>query len=537
MPRNIVVFSTIAKDHDIWMDSARWGRWRPLVELMRMNSFPVRRLYYFVPPSLRERAEVLRADLSSIAPHADIVPVPIPLRHDFSPAALSEFYAFYDGYFERFHFDRKKEDYYFHFGPGNIFAHSFMFTMLINIRKLPCRIVQLRFPQSGPPTPHAEIYDGSINKWVADIGTLERDKSNACEFLKSSIKTRNRAFNALIRDIEHVATHSTAPILLSGPTGSGKSQLARRIYELRRKRGQVAGNFVEINCSTLRGESAMSNLFGHVKGSFTGAVAARKGFLSMADNGILFLDEIGELTQDMQILLLKAIEEKSFIPFGADEPVRSDFQLICASNRDLADEARAGNFRLDLLSRINLWEFRLPSLRERPEDIEPNIDYELKRLTAARGVFAEFTPTARRAYVDFASSERARWPSNFRALAGSMERMLTYSFHGVLDDDIVQREIAHLTRMWAVQRGRAEDFPLLERLGAGWADNDLFEKIQLEGVLRVCLQCSTRSKAGRALFARSRLEKNTADDTARLNKYLKAHGLTWEQVQSLRDEM
>lgn len=142
--------------------------------------------------------------------------------------------------------------------------------------------------------------------------------------------------------MEHVATHSTAPVLLSGPTGSGKSHLARKIYELRYNKGLVPGSFVEVNCATLQGESVLSNLFGHVRGSFTGATTVRQGLLKTAHEGILFLDEIAEIPLQIQVILLKAIEEKKFYPFGSDTPVHSDFQLICGTNRDLAEEVRPG---------------------------------------------------------------------------------------------------------------------------------------------------------------------------------------------------
>ena len=121
-----------------------------------------------------------------------------------------------------------------------------------------------------------------------------------------------------------------------GPTGAGKSKLARRIYELKKTRQRVTGAFVEVNCATIRGDAAMSTLFGHVRGSFTGALRDRPGLLRAADGGVLFLDEIGELGPDEQAALLRAIEEKQFLPLGADREVRSDFQLIAGTNADLA---------------------------------------------------------------------------------------------------------------------------------------------------------------------------------------------------------
>jgi transcriptional regulatory protein RtcR len=417
-----------------------------------------------------------------------------------------------------------------------------MLTIFINTRKLPFKIVHLRSPQKNTSNridAKVEIYDCAINRWVSEIGIYEKDNSNLLDCLKSSIKTQNKTFNKLIQDIEHIATHSTAPILFSGPTGSGKSKLARKIYELRLKLNLISGAFVEINCATLRGESALSTLFGHVKGAFTGAVTARKGLLKMANNGLLFLDEIAELSLDMQALLLKAIEEHRFIPFGADEEVNSNFQLICATNKNLKQAVIQGSFRPDLLSRINLWHFHLPSLRERPEDIEPNIDYELQRFTAEKGIFAEFVPAAKKTYLQFATSSEAIWPNNFRSLLGSLERMITYSFRGVIDDSVVNQEISLLKNLWkedsqitAVPASNYfSEFYLLKQLIPELADKlDLFDKIQLEATLYVCLTSANRSEAGRKLFADSRTKKKSLDDTVRINKYLKSYGLTWDFI-------
>src|SRR4030095_7720389 len=130
-----------------------------------------------------------------------------------------------------------------------------------------------------------------------------------------------------------------------------KSQLARRIYELKKARHQVTGAFVEVNCATLRGDAAMSALFGHVKGAFTGALKDRAGLLRAADGGVLFLDEIGELGRDEQAMLVRALEEKRFSPFGSDVEVSSDFQLIAGTNRELLPAVREGRFREDLLAR------------------------------------------------------------------------------------------------------------------------------------------------------------------------------------------
>ena len=201
-------------------------------------------------------------------------------------------------------------------------------------------------------------------------------------------------------------------------------------------------------------------------------------------------------------------------------------------------DARNGKFRTDLFARINLWYFRLPSLRERPEDIESNIDYELKRLSEQRGIFADFLPEARELYLDFARSPEAAWPGNFRTLSSSLERMHTYAFQGIITKETVEKEIAYLRSLWRRRMEKLEgvEFPLIAR-ASHLIDRelDLFDKVQLEKVLEVCLSCNRRSEAGRLLFASSRLRKTSADDTARLNKYLRSFNLSWESVKSLEE--
>ena len=140
----------------------------------------------------------------------------------------------------------------------------------------------------------------------------------------------------------------------------------------------MTGPFVEVNCATLRGDAAMSTLFGHVRGSFTGALRDRPGLLRAADGGVLFLDEIGELGADEQAMLLRAIEEKRFLPLGADREVRSDFQLIAGTNADLpASGARAAAFAKTCSRASTCGRSALPGLADRREDIEPNLDHEL----------------------------------------------------------------------------------------------------------------------------------------------------------------
>jgi transcriptional regulatory protein RtcR len=317
-----------------------------------------------------------------------------------------------------------------------------------------------------------------------------------------------------------------------GPTGAGKSQLARRIYELKKARHQVDGPFVEVNCATLRGDAATSALFGHVKGAFTGAVQSRPGLLRTADRGVLFLDEIGELGLDEQAMLLRAIEEKTFLPVGTDRDVHSDFRLIVGTNSDLAEAVRAGRFRDDLLARINLWTFRLPGLRERPEDLEPNLDYELDRFAASGGRRATFSREARAAFLRFATSPAAAWKANFRDFNAALVRMGTLAPGGRITTAVVDDEIARLTAAWAEPVSPPGD-ELAARFVAAdaLAQVDRFERAQLEDVVRVCRESRSLSEAGRRLFSVSRTRRTTANDADRLRKYLTRFGLSWRDLQ------
>ncbi len=333
----------------------------------------------------------------------------------------------------------------------------------------------------------------------------------------------------MIEEIEQVAVRSRAPILLMGPTGAGKSQLARKIYELKKLRHQVAGPFVEVNCATLKGDSAMSALFGHKKGAFTGAVQDRPGLLKSADKGLLFLDEIGELGRDEQAMILRAIEEGRFLPVGSDSEAKSEFQLIAGTNRNLMEEVAAGNFREDLFARLNLWTFALPGLAERREDIAPNLDYELDRFAEREGTRVSFNKEARERYLAFAEGPSARWQGNFRDLAASVTRMATLSPTARIDREAVDMEASRLARLWSGDK--AEEGVLTVLLGHEMlAGIDPFDRVQLEFVVKVCRRSASLSDAGRTLFVTSRAQRKSTNDSDRLRKYLAKFDLDWTAI-------
>lgn len=335
----------------------------------------------------------------------------------------------------------------------------------------------------------------------------------------------------MIDEIEQVANRSRAPMLLMGPTGAGKSQLARRIHELRRAKHQLLGPFVEVNCATLKGDSAMSALFGHKKGAFTGAVADRPGLLKSADGGILFLDEIAELGLDEQAMILRAIEDKRFLPVGSDREGSSSFQLIVGTNCDLGEAVAQGKFRDDLFARLNLWTFTLPGLAQRREDIEPNLDYELDRYAERESERVNFNKEARIRYLSFAMTPEAIWSGNFRDLAASVTRMATLAPSGRIGISEVDEEIARLRSLWSPRVTTVMD-DLTELLSPESVEAlDRFDRVQLAEVIRVCRSARSLSEAGRMLFAASRSRRSSSNDADRLRKYLARFNLDWNITQ------
>jgi transcriptional regulatory protein RtcR len=245
---------------------------------------------------------------------------------------------------------------------------------------------------------------------------------------------------------------------------------------------------------------------------------------------MLFLDEIGELGLDEQAMILRAIEDKCFLPVGADKESSSEFQLIAGTNRDLGEAVAAGAFRDDLYARLNLWTFTLPGLADRREDIAPNLDYELDRFAEREGERASFNKEARQRYLAFATSPDARWPGNFRDLAASVTRMATLSPKGRIDLECVEAEIVRLKRLWS---GQTDDGlgMLADVLGADALDTiDPFDRVQLAETIRVCRTSRSLSEAGRTLFAASRARRSSANDADRLRKYLARFGLDWATV-------
>ncbi|TBU92933.1 RNA repair transcriptional activator RtcR [Phytopseudomonas dryadis] len=507
----------------------RWNRWRPSIGLCQQPDLLIDRLELIHGTDARDigLAERIRVDIQQISPETEVRLQPMHLRN---PWDFEEVYGALHDFTSAYAFDTEHEDYLVHITTGTHVAQICWF-LLTEARYLPARLVQTsparKRDETAQVTGTYALIDLDLSRYDRIATRFRHERLEGLAFLKSGIATRNAAFNRSIEQIERVAVRSRAPMLLIGPTGAGKSFLARRIYELKRSRHQVEGRFVEVNCATLRGDGAMSALFGHIKGAFTGAQNARDGLLRAADGGMLFLDEIGELGLDEQAMLLKAIEEKRFFPLGSDKEVASDFLLIAGTHRDLRARVGEGLFREDLFARINLWTFELPGLAGRREDIEPNIDFELQRHAREQGRLVRFNLEARRHYLAFASSSEAAWQGNFRELSASITRMATLADSGRIDEAQVQEEIDRLRRAWGV----ADPHDGLDALLGDAADGlDLFDRLQLCAVIAVCRQADSLSDAGRRLFDVSRQAKAQPNDADRLRKYLARFGLDWKAV-------
>ena len=511
----------------------RWNKWRPSVGLCMHDDLRVDRFILLHGAKHEPLARNVTRDIATVSPETKV-----DLRRlDFhDPWDFEEVYGKLLDFSRAFPFDGDHEDYLIHITTGTHVIQICLF-LLTEARFLPGKLLQTQ-PRQPPG-------DGGQSRWsVIDLDLSRYDSiatrfavaaAEGSSFLKSGINTRNPAFNRMIDEIEQVAIRSRSALLLMGPTGAGKSKLARRIYELKRLKHQVSGPFVEVNCATLRGDGAMSALFGHRKGAFTGAVADRPGLLRSADKGVLFLDEIGELGRDEQAMILRAIEDKCFLPVGSDREASSDFQLIAGTNRDLGREVGAGRFRDDLYARMNLWTFALPGLAERREDIEPNLEFELDRFAEREGMRVAFNKEARTRYLAFATSPDAIWSGNFRDLAASITRMATLASSGRIDVTTVDAESARLRRLWSgAPHTVANELDTL--LGPGAAEAlDLVDRVQLAEVVRVCRKSRSLSDAGRTLYGASRSRRSSTNDADRLRKYLARVDLDWATVTTVPD--
>jgi two-component system, NtrC family, response regulator AlgB len=287
-----------------------------------------------------------------------------------------------------------------------------------------------------------------------------------------SLETASARMHAVLEVIQRAAGHDVS-VLLRGENGTGKGVLARLLHSRSRR---CERPFVVVNCPTLSEELLASELFGHARGAFTGAVRDQEGRVEAAEGGTVFLDEIGEISPGLQAKLLRFLQEKRFERIGENRTRTADVRIVAATNRDLEAEVKAGRFREDLLYRLNVVEITVPPLRERVEDVLPLVRRFLAFFARqARRPAPELSPAAERVLAAYP------WPGNVRELRNAIERALILSPGQLLEPESFPERIAAL--------------PTSPVLGGDFTA----EEIDREHVLRVLARAPTLEDAARIL--------------------------------------
>jgi DNA-binding NtrC family response regulator len=231
-----------------------------------------------------------------------------------------------------------------------------------------------------------------------------------------------------VREIISKVAPTEARVLITGPNGTGKEVVAHLIHE---QSARANGPMVEVNCAAIPSELIESELFGHMKGSFTGAVKDRAGKFEQADGGTLFLDEIGDMSLAAQTKVLRALQESEITRVGSDKPVKVNVRVLAATNKNLAEEIAKGNFREDLFHRLNVIPIQVPALNDRIEDIPLLVDYFAAQICAEQGIATKaFDPAAIKAL------QERRWTGNIRQLRNVVERLIILAGTKITKEDV-----------------------------------------------------------------------------------------------------
>lgn len=296
-------------------------------------------------------------------------------------------------------------------------------------------------------------------------------ESLAEKFGKESIIGNSKAIQDVLALAGKVApTRST--VLVTGESGTGKELVARALH-IASDRKEMP--FISVNCMSLSPGLLESELFGHEKGSFTGAVALKRGRFELAQGGTLFLDEIGELSPELQVKLLRVLQERVIERVGGTETIAVDFRLVAATNKDLQEEIAAGRFREDLFYRLNVVNIHLPPLRERREDIPILASHFLRKFAQENSRQIQgFTPGA----IDYLSAYE--WPGNVRQLENVVERCVVLATHDVIDVDDLPPELRDEDTQF---KSAVDLLPLKLNL------SDTLEKIEAAVIRRAMVHC------------------------------------------------
>ena len=289
---------------------------------------------------------------------------------------------------------------------------------------LGCITTETRFSDLSNVLHRAEVESGVVREEPAvEESNKPQTKSAQSPELFRSLVGNSRETRRVRKMIEQVAP-TEATVLVLGESGTGKEVVARNIHYHSKRRSKP---FVPINCGAIPSELLESELFGHEKGSFTGAIGARQGRFELAQGGTIFLDEIGDMPLSMQVKLLRVIQERSFERVGSNKSIKSDVRIVAATHRNLETHIKEGKFREDLYYRLNVFPVEMPRLRDRVEDLPLLINELITRLEHEKNASVRLTPAAVMALCNYS------WPGNVRELANLMERMTILHPHGLVD--------------------------------------------------------------------------------------------------------
>jgi formate hydrogenlyase transcriptional activator len=263
----------------------------------------------------------------------------------------------------------------------------------------------------------------STSIYTPDEPIVRRSERAESSFLETIVGRRG-GLRSILSEVEAVAP-TNASVLISGETGTGKEVIARAIHEFSPRRSR---NLVKVNCAAMPAGLLESELFGHERGAFTGAISSHMGRFALADRGTLFLDEIGNMPLELQPKLLRVLQEREFEAVGSTRTTRVDVRVIAASNRDLRQMVRDGEFREDLYYRLNIFPLSLPPLRERKADIPEFVRYFVEQFATSMDKIIDTIPEeTMRAIV------RHSWPGNIRELQSYVARGVILSTDGVFE--------------------------------------------------------------------------------------------------------
>jgi sigma-54 specific flagellar transcriptional regulator A len=283
-------------------------------------------------------------------------------------------------------------------------------------------LIKQAFALIGMPMRYAELSDVLHRAEVYNLGRQRGGSGVSLELFRSLVGN-SRGVIEVRKLIEQVA-NSDATVLILGESGTGKEVVARNLHYHSARRAKP---FVPINCGAIPGELLESELFGHEKGAFTGAISARRGRFEMAEGGTLFLDEIGDMPMTMQVKLLRVLQERTFERVGGHKVLTADVRVVAATHQNLEKLIQEGKFREDLFYRLNVFPIEMPPLRDRIDDVPLLVNELIARMEHEKRGSVRFTPAAMIALCQY------RWPGNVRELSNLLERMVIMHPYGVVD--------------------------------------------------------------------------------------------------------